>query len=58
MPACPPFPCRSPPQKLHPVLRRHGAGVGDVLLLEPMGPGRLQVAVLKAHTEASDWLAR
>ena len=38
-------------QRLHPLLLQYGAGVGDVLLLRPLGPGRLCAELLKAHTE-------
>lgn len=49
------MPCPPPPspwvQKLHPLLQAHSASVGDVLLLRPLGPGRLQAQLVKADSE-------
>ncbi|PRW59200.1 hypothetical protein C2E21_2315 [Chlorella sorokiniana] len=38
-------------EKLHPVLQSRSASVGDVLLLRPMGPGRLHAQLVKSSSE-------
>ncbi len=38
-------------QKLHPVLQSRAAAVGDVLLLRPLGPGRLHAQLVKSDSE-------
>ena len=51
-PAC--LPARLPLQKLGPMLRQRAAAVGDVLLLQPLGPGRVSAALIKADSQVSD----
>jgi hypothetical protein len=38
-------------QKLGPMLEHHSASLGDVLMLQPLGPGRLRATVFKADSE-------
>jgi hypothetical protein len=45
LPACLPM------QKLGPMLEHHSASLGDVLMLQPLGPGRLRATVFKADSE-------
>lgn len=38
-------------QKISTLLQRHNAAVGDVLLLAPLGPGRIAATLLRSDSE-------